>query len=236
MQISARVVRFFSAPIFPHRKTSAILEPDNTDGNWKSNCFQNDRTGRTQKPEGFIALVRPDGERVMGIEPTRPAWKAGTLPLSYTRVGRRGTIWRTRFWKTRPWPCRGFEGSHREGSGSKDFGSFYIGQVPKRGKAITEADILLFAAVSLDTNPVHMNEEAAKSSLFGTRIAQRMLSASLFSALLGTRLPDLATMYMGQSLRFRAPMKHGDTMIATVKMTALIVIGGEAGVQVPSRG
>ena len=135
-----------------------------------------------------------------------------------------------------------------------DFEDLRVGQTASLGKTITEADILLFAAVSLDTNPVHMNEEAAKASIFGTRIAHGMLSAGLLSAVLGTQLPGPGTIYMGQSLRFRAPVKPGDTVIATVEVTALnaekkratlkticavgeeIVIEGEAYVQVPSRG
>ena len=134
------------------------------------------------------------------------------------------------------------------------FEDLHVGQTASLGKTITEADILLFAAVSLDTNPVHMNEEAAKASIFGTRIAHGMLSAGLLSAVLGTQLPGPGTIYMGQSLRFRAPVKPGDTVIATVEVTALnaekkratlkticavgeeIVIEGEAYVQVPSRG
>ncbi len=135
-----------------------------------------------------------------------------------------------------------------------DFEDLTIGQTASLGKTITEADILLFAAVSLDTNPVHVNEEAAQASVFGTRIAHGMLSASLLSAVLGTQLPGPGTIYMGQTLRFRAPVKPGETVVATVEITALnaekkratlktvctvggeVVIEGEAYVQVPSRG
>lgn len=134
-----------------------------------------------------------------------------------------------------------------------DFEDLAVGQTASLGKTITEADIVLFAAVSLDTNPVHVNEEAAKASIFGTRIAHGMLSASLISAVIGTQLPGPGTIYMSQSLRFRAPVKPGDTVIAAVEITALsaerkratlktvctvgrdVVIEGEAYVQVPSR-
>jgi len=84
------------------------------------------------------------------------------------------------------------------------FEDLRIGQTASLGKTITEADILLFAAVSLDTNPVHLNDEAARKSVFGERIAHGMLSAGLISAVLGTQLPGPGTLYMRQSLRFAA--------------------------------
>ncbi|MDE2581209.1 MAG: MaoC family dehydratase [Rhodospirillales bacterium] len=134
------------------------------------------------------------------------------------------------------------------------FEDLAVGQTASLGKTITEADILLYSAVSTDTNPVHINEEAARASLFGERIAHGMLSAGLISAVLGTRLPGPGTIYMGQTLRFRAPVKIGATVVATVEVTALnaekrratlkttctvgeeVVIDGEALVQVPARG
>jgi 3-hydroxybutyryl-CoA dehydratase len=134
------------------------------------------------------------------------------------------------------------------------FEDLRIGQTASLGKTITEADILLYAAVSLDTNPVHLNAEAASKSVFGERIAHGMLSAGLISAVLGTQLPGPGTLYMRQSLRFAAPVKIGATVTATVEVTALnaekhratlkttctvgdeVVIEGEAYVQVPSRG
>jgi len=133
------------------------------------------------------------------------------------------------------------------------FDDLQLGQTASLGKTITEADILLYAAVSTDTNPVHINAEAAKESVFGERVAHGMLSAGLISAVLGTRLPGPGTIYLGQTLRFRAPVKIGATVIATVEVTALdpakkratlkttctvegnTVIEGEAQVQVPSR-
>jgi 3-hydroxybutyryl-CoA dehydratase len=131
------------------------------------------------------------------------------------------------------------------------FEQLTVGQTASLGKTITEADILLYAAVSLDTNPVHVNEEAGKESVFGGRIAHGMLSAGLISAVLGTKLPGPGTIYLGQTLRFKAPVKIGDTVTATVEVTALdpskrratlrtvctiagkTVIEGEAQVQVP---
>jgi 3-hydroxybutyryl-CoA dehydratase len=133
------------------------------------------------------------------------------------------------------------------------FEDLQIGQTASFGKTISEADILLYAAVSTDTNPVHLNAEAARDSVFGERVAHGMLSAGLISAVLGTRLPGPGTIYLGQTLRFRAPVKIGATVTATVEITALDpakkratlktvctvdgkpVIEGEAQVQVPSR-
>ena len=101
------------------------------------------------------------------------------------------------------------------------FEDLAVGQTASTGKTITEADILMFAAVSTDTNPVHLDAEVAKQSQFGERVAHGMLSAGLISAVLGTRLPGPGTIYLGQSLRFRAPVKIGDTVTATVECIAL---------------
>src|ERR1700761_4393153 len=134
------------------------------------------------------------------------------------------------------------------------FEDLRIGQSASLGKTITEADILLYAAVSTDTNPIHIDAEAAKQSIFGERIAHGMLTAGLISAVLGTRLPGPGSLYMRQSLRFAAPVRIGDTVKATVTVASLnpekkratlttvcsvgdeVVIEGEAYVQVPSRG
>lgn len=101
------------------------------------------------------------------------------------------------------------------------FEDLQVGQSASIGKTITEADILLFAAVSLDTNPVHMNAEAAATSVFKERVAHGMLSAGLISAVLGTKLPGAGTIYLGQTLQFRRPVKIGDTVTATAEVTAL---------------
>ncbi len=133
------------------------------------------------------------------------------------------------------------------------FEDLQIGQSASLGKTITEADILLYAAVSTDTNPIHIDADAGKQSIFGERIAHGMLTAGLISAVLGTKLPGPGSLYMRQSLRFAAPVKIGDTVRAMVTVTALnvekkratlstvctvrdeVVIDGEAYVQVPSR-
>ena len=133
------------------------------------------------------------------------------------------------------------------------FEDLAVGMTASTGKTITAADILMFAAVSTDTNPVHLNEEAAAKTPFGTRIAHGMLSAGLISAVLGTKLPGPGTVYLSQTLRFRAPVKIGDTVTAVVEVTELdsakqlatlkttcsvrgkLVIDGEAVVIPPAR-
>ncbi|WP_376087231.1 MaoC family dehydratase [Roseomonas sp. CCTCC AB2023176] len=134
------------------------------------------------------------------------------------------------------------------------FEDLSVGQTASFGKTVTEADILMFAAVSGDTNPVHINAEAAAASMFKERIAHGMLSAGFISAVLGTRLPGPGTIYLSQTLKFRAPVTIGQTVTATVEVTALdaakkratlkttctaggkVVIEGEALVIPPSRG
>ena len=104
---------------------------------------------------------------------------------------------------------------------SKSFHDLQLGDTASIGKTVTEADILLFTAVSTDTNPVHLDEEAASRSHFGHRIAHGMLSAGLISAVLGTKLPGEGTIYVSQSLHFRHPVRIGDTVTATVTVTGL---------------
>jgi 3-hydroxybutyryl-CoA dehydratase len=89
-------------------------------------------------------------------------------------------------------------------------------------KTITEADIVLFAAVSGDNNAVHINEEFARSTQFRGRIAHGMLTASVISAAIAGRLPGPGTVYLGQNLRFKAPVRPGDTVHATVTVKELM--------------
>lgn len=139
------------------------------------------------------------------------------------------------------------------GGGGLAFEDLRVGQSASFAKTITEADILLFAGVSGDTNPVHIDAEAAAKSPFKERIAHGMLSASLISTVLGTRLPGPGTIYLSQTLNFRAPVRIGATVTATAEVTALDaarkratlrtvcavggkpVVEGEAVVLVPSR-
>ena len=97
-----------------------------------------------------------------------------------------------------------------------------VGMSAGIAKTITEADILMFSAVSTDTNAVHLDEEYGKTTMFGGRIAHGMLSASLISAVLGTRLPGPGLIYISQSLRFKAPVRIGDTVHATVTVKEVI--------------
>jgi len=94
-----------------------------------------------------------------------------------------------------------------------------VGDQASLSKTITEHDILTFAGVSMDFNPVHVDAEYAKNSLFKERIAHGMLSASFISAVLGTTLPGPNTIYLSQELKFTAPVKIGDTVTATVTVT-----------------
>ena len=88
-------------------------------------------------------------------------------------------------------------------------------------KTITESDIVLFAGVSGDNNAVHMNEEFAARTVFGGRIAHGFLTASVISAAVATRLPGPGTVYLGQQMKFRAPVRPGDTVHATVTVLSV---------------
>jgi len=89
-------------------------------------------------------------------------------------------------------------------------------------KTITEADIVLFAGASGDNNAMHINEEFAQTTAFKGRIAHGMLTASVISAAIAGRLPGPGTVYLGQNLRFKAPVRPGDTVHATVTVKELI--------------
>lgn len=89
-------------------------------------------------------------------------------------------------------------------------------------KTITEADIILFAGVSTDQNPAHINEEYAKTTMFKKRIAHGALSSSLVSAVLGMKLPGAGTIYISQFSKFTAPVYIGDTITAIVEAKEVI--------------
>ncbi len=97
------------------------------------------------------------------------------------------------------------------------------GMTASVAKTVTEADIVLFAGVSTDVNPAHLNEEFAKGTQFGGRIAHGMLSASFISAVLANKLPGPGTIYMAQTLKFKAPVRIGDTVTATVTVNEVVV-------------
>ena len=90
-----------------------------------------------------------------------------------------------------------------------------------RRKTVTDRDIELFAEVSTDRNPVHLDEAYAQDTIFEGRIAHGMLTAGLISAVIGEQLPGHGTVYLGQSLKFMAPVRPGDTVEAVVKVTAI---------------
>ena len=101
------------------------------------------------------------------------------------------------------------------------FEDLRLGQKASFGKTVTESDIVLFAAVTGDTNPMHLNAEYAKDTIFGERIAHGMLAAGLITKVLGTQLPGPGTIYLSQTLKFRAPVRIGQTVVATVEVVAL---------------
>lgn len=91
-----------------------------------------------------------------------------------------------------------------------------VGMTDSYGKTITDADVVMFAGISGDTNPVHLNEPFAEQTRFKGRIAHGLLAASFISTVLGTRMPGPGCVYMSQTLNFRAPVKVNDTVRARV--------------------
>lgn len=128
-----------------------------------------------------------------------------------------------------------------------------VGQSDEFTKTVTEKEIELFAEVSGDNNPVHLDAEYAAGTMFKERIAHGMLSAGFISAVIGTRLPGPGAIYMSQQMRFKAPVKIGDVVTARCTITDInearrrvtleticlvdgkAVIEGEALVMVPSK-
>ena len=98
----------------------------------------------------------------------------------------------------------------------------YVGQSASFSKTITEADIVLFSGVSGDFNPVHVNEEYAKTTMFKARIAHGMISGALISSVLGMKLPGPGCIYVSQSMKFKAPVFIGDTVKAQVEVISLV--------------
>jgi 3-hydroxybutyryl-CoA dehydratase len=129
-----------------------------------------------------------------------------------------------------------------------------IGMEAAHERVVTGSDIETFAELSGDNNPVHLDADFAARSPFKARIAHGMLTASFISTVLGTKLPGYGCIYLSQTLRFKAPVKIGDTVRALARVTSLdrdrrragldcsvsvggkVVLEGEALVLVPSRG
>ena len=139
---------------------------------------------------------------------------------------------------------------------STDFGGLpleciKVGMRSAYSHTVTDADVKAFAGLSGDNNPVHMSDEYAASSRFGTRIAHGLFSAGFFSAIFGTRLPGPGCVYVSQSLRFKLPVYLGETVTAEVTVVSIdvpkrrvffsticsvkerIVIEGEAEIYIP---
>jgi len=128
-----------------------------------------------------------------------------------------------------------------------------IGMTRYLRKVITDEDIEMFAQVSTDRNPVHLDDAYAQDTIFEGRIAHGMLTAGLISAVIGEQLPGHGSVYLGQSLKFMAPVRPGDSVLAEVTVTAMdtgrrrvtletrclvgdtVVLKGEALVMAPSR-
>lgn len=128
-----------------------------------------------------------------------------------------------------------------------------IGMVRSLSKTIGDHEIALFAEVSSDRNPVHLDDDYARDTIFQGRIAHGMLTAALISAVIGEQLPGHGSVYLGQNLKFMAPVRPGDRVEATVSVVAIdhgrrrvtldcacrvgdtVVLKGEALVLAPSR-
>jgi 3-hydroxybutyryl-CoA dehydratase len=93
-----------------------------------------------------------------------------------------------------------------------------VGMARSLTKKVDDYDIRMFADISTDHNPVHLDEDYAQQTIFGGRIAHGMLTASLISAVIGEQLPGHGTVYMGQSLKFLAPVFPGDEVTAEVSV------------------
>ena len=130
------------------------------------------------------------------------------------------------------------------------FEDLSLGLAERLSKTVASSDVVGFAEVTGDRNPIHLSEHFAARTPFGTRIAHGLYTASLISAVLGTRLPGPGAVYISQTLNFRAPVKIGDTvevkvielvpernrarLACTCSVGDEIVLDGEALVKVPS--
>ena len=97
-----------------------------------------------------------------------------------------------------------------------------VGQTAEFTKTVTEADVVMFAGITGDLNPAHIDQVWAEGSRFGGRIAHGMLSASFISTVLAMKLPGPGTIYLSQNLRFTGPVKIGDTVTARVEVAEVM--------------
>lgn len=102
------------------------------------------------------------------------------------------------------------------------FDDLAVGQTAEFSKTISEADVSLFAGITGDFNPVHMDAVAAARTRFGGRIAHGMISGGLISAAIANRLPGPGAIYLGQTLRFTAPVRIGDTITVSLAILELM--------------
>ncbi len=96
-----------------------------------------------------------------------------------------------------------------------------VGDKASLSKVFTEEDVIQYSEISTDTNPIHLDESYASSTVFGKRIVHGMLVASMFSALIGVELPGEGSIYLGQSLSFKAPVSIGDQVTASVEIVGI---------------
>jgi 3-hydroxybutyryl-CoA dehydratase len=101
------------------------------------------------------------------------------------------------------------------------FSELSVGRSAEFTKSVTETDIVMYAGITGDFNPMHVNEEYARKSTFGSRIAHGMLTAGYISAVLGMKLPGEGSIYMSQTLRFTRPVRIGDTITARIEVIEL---------------
>ena len=104
----------------------------------------------------------------------------------------------------------------------KSIDQIKVGDAAEFTKTVTETDVYLYAGITGDLNPAHLNEAYAKGTFFKTRIAHGMLTAGFISSILGMQLPGPGTIYMRQSLSFLAPVRFGDTITARAEVVEVI--------------
>lgn len=101
------------------------------------------------------------------------------------------------------------------------FSELAVGQKAFIQKTFTSADVTAFAGISLDVNPIHMSDGYARNTIFGRRVVHGILTSGLISAVLANKLPGPGAVYLGQELRFEAPVYLGDDITAQVEIVEL---------------